>query len=230
MPKIDRDDVPAGWTLIWGVGWPLLSHLANSSNPPRVNVGNVTVPATFYLQVAPDPKVAGEGTTILLGYLAQDEEVRLTDVLATGIEVPQALDILRKERPMEWWKRYVFMHMVFDVTREAVGEPPDDAAGDDAWFTAMGATLLDAFNVPITQRRKRLTDSHLAKVAEAYRVAWQAGTPPTKAVAQDFTVSHSTAARWVGAARKAGHLGPADSSRGGEQPQPKQPTKRGTKS
>jgi len=230
MPKTQYDDKPAGWTLTCGVGWPLLSHLANSSNPHRVNVGNVTVPATFYLHVTPDPKVAGEGMTILLSYLAQNEEIRLTDVLAAGIEVPQALDILRKERPMEWWKRYVFMHLAFDVAREAVGGPPDDAAGGDAWETAMGATLLKAFNAPITQRRKRLTDSHLAKVAEVYRVAWQDGSPPTKAVAQEFYVSHSTAARWVGAARKAGHLGPADGSRGGEQSQAKPSTKRGTKS
>jgi len=224
MPKTDYDDKPAGWTLTWGVGWPLLSHLANSSNPPRVNVGNVTVPAAFYLQVAPDPKVAGEGMLIMLNYLAQNEEVRLTDVLATGVEVPQALDILRKERPMEWWKRYVFMRLVFD---EADAEWKGEGEPDDAWNTAMGTTLLNAFNTPITQRRKRLTDSHLVKVAEVYRVAWQDGSPPTKAVAQEFYVSHSTAARWVGAARKAGHLGPADSSRGGEQPPTKQPTKRG---
>jgi hypothetical protein len=226
MPKTDYDDKPAGWTLTWGAGWPLMNDLLTSNYPqPRVSIGNVTVPVIFYLQAVPDAKVAGEVVLIQLGYFAQNEEIRLTDVLATGVEVPQALDILRKERPMEWWKQYAFMHLVFDVADETLtsGEAPRD----DVWETSMAQTLRDAFHTPISRSRKRLTDSHLAKVAEAYRAAWKAGTPPTKAVAQSFTVSHSTAARWVGAARKAGHLGPADSSRGGEQPPTKRSTKRG---
>ena len=49
-----------------------------------------------------------------------------------------------------------------------------------------------------------------------YRSAWNDGEPPTKAVQAHFHVSHSTAARWVGFARKAGHLGATDGSRGGE--------------
>ena len=212
MSKPQYDDAPAGWALTWSAGWPTRHPMKDPSNEPRVTIGNVTVPARFCLLVAPDPKVAGDGVLILLNYLAAIEEIRLTDVTTRGIEVPQALDLLRKERPMEWWKRYAFVRLVFD-------EPVDDAD--------LTTTMIDAFNVPITQRRKRMTDSHLAKVAEVYRVAWQDGSPPTKAVAAKFSVSHSTAARWVGAARKAGHLGPADSSRGGERPPMKQPTKRG---
>jgi hypothetical protein len=186
------------------------------------------VPPSFTLVVQPDKAVTGSQEAIALTYLVRNEEIVLGMILAIGGELPHGLDILRKERPMEWWKRYAFMHMVFDVADE-----PTNAAGLPRWIddgeTAMAQTLLDALHTPITQRRKRLTDSHLTKVAEVYRVAWQDGSPPTKAVAQEFYVSHSTAARWVGAARKAGHLGPADSSRGGEQPPTKQPTKRGTK-
>ena len=68
----------------------------------------------------------------------------------------------------------------------------------------------------ITRRRNRVTDSLLVEVAEVYRKAWQAGDGPTRAVAEHFHTSHSSAARWVGLARKAGHLGAADGSRGGE--------------
>lgn len=224
MSKPQYDDAPTGWTLACQSGSPL----SPPDDPPlRVPVGNVMVPPSFTLVVQPDKAVTGSQGAIALTYLVRNEEIVLFMIMAIGGELPQALDILRKERPMEWWKRYAFMRQVFDVTtNEAVlihyGPPLENA-----WDTAMAQTLREALHTPITSRRKRLTDSHLAKVAEAYRVAWQDGSPPTKAVAQTFTVSHSTAARWVGAARKAGHLGPTDSSRGGEQPQPKQPTKRG---
>ena len=195
------------------------------------------VPGRFHLRVSPE-RGAGPGVFIDICYQTEgDEVVRsaaehgrevvLSRVDAQGVDVPQALDILRNARPMEWWKRHVFMQMVFQLAREEIGGPPGSPAGDDAWSTAMGETLRDGFRVPISPRRNRLTPEHLARVAEVYRTAWQAGEPPTKAVAQSFEVSHSTAARWVGAARKAKHLGHADSSRGGEQPPAKRSAKEG---
>jgi hypothetical protein len=54
------------------------------------------------------------------------------------------------------------------------------------------------------------------EVAEVYRAAHGAGEFPTVAVSGHFEVSHSTAARWVVEARRAGHLGRARGSRSGE--------------
>lgn len=65
-------------------------------------------------------------------------------------------------------------------------------------------------------RRRLITKEHLQNVAETYRLALQRGLAPTKHVAETFTVSHSTAARWVHLARKAGALGPATGKRPGE--------------
>jgi hypothetical protein len=62
-----------------------------------------------------------------------------------------------------------------------------------------------------------LTDDNLRQVAELYRVAVERGDPPTQTVADAMHVARSTAARWVGAARKRGFLGPAVRGRGGEQ-------------
>ncbi len=66
------------------------------------------------------------------------------------------------------------------------------------------------------RRRDRVTPEVLRAAADVYRQAWADGGNPTEAVARHFHKSHSTAARWVGQARKLGILGPADGSRGGE--------------
>jgi len=61
------------------------------------------------------------------------------------------------------------------------------------------------------RRRNRLTDKHLRAVAEAYCAADRDGLPPTRTVADRFAVPHSTAAKWVGHARKRELLGEATS-------------------
>jgi hypothetical protein len=190
------------------------------------------VPTAFHIAVMPDEAVAGPGILIDLCYRAQDGEVILCLVGAHGIEVPQGLDIVRTKEPMEWWKRHVFLDMVYLLAREAIGAretiggpQPDVPLGESiSWAPSLSEALYTARATPISPRRNRVTAEHLAKVTEVYRQAWQDGEPPTMAVTQHFNVSHSTAARWVSAARKAKVLGPADSSRGGEQ----SPTKRST--
>lgn len=66
------------------------------------------------------------------------------------------------------------------------------------------------------QRRRVMSRDLLSEVARVYRDAYAHGRPPTQAVGGHFGVSHRTAARWVSEARKAGVLGPADSTRPGE--------------
>lgn len=70
------------------------------------------------------------------------------------------------------------------------------------------------------RRRRTVTREHLAEVAEVYREAVGRGEPPTMAVKERFTTSHSTAARWVGMAREQGELGAADTTRPGERDVP----------
>ncbi|MDQ3640971.1 MAG: hypothetical protein M3450_05760 [Actinomycetota bacterium] len=56
---------------------------------------------------------------------------------------------------------------------------------------------------------------HFAAVAETYAAALVAGERPTKAVATKFTVSKSTAAKWVAKARGLGLLGSTERGRAG---------------
>lgn len=66
------------------------------------------------------------------------------------------------------------------------------------------------------QRRRRMTDELLATVAKVYRAAVKAGGPPTLSVSEHFDIPYSTAGRWVGEARKRGHLGAAVGPTSGE--------------
>ena len=52
-----------------------------------------------------------------------------------------------------------------------------------------------------TGKRPRLGRDHYEDVAAIYRAAYQAGQYPTKAVAEKFSVSSSTAGSWVSRAR-----------------------------
>ncbi len=52
-----------------------------------------------------------------------------------------------------------------------------------------------------TGKRPRLSREHYEDVAAVYRAAYQAGQYPTKAVAEKFSVSSSTAGSWVSRAR-----------------------------
>jgi hypothetical protein len=70
---------------------------------------------------------------------------------------------------------------------------------------------------------------HLREVAEAYAAAYKAGDRPTKAVADKWTVSRPTAAKWVAQARSVGLLGPTERRRAGgvpEQEPPQAPARR----
>jgi len=60
------------------------------------------------------------------------------------------------------------------------------------------------------------TDDHYRRVAEIYRTALHSKDHPTKAVAVGFTVTPSTAGRYVMEARRRGFLGPTEPGKAGE--------------
>jgi hypothetical protein len=103
------------------------------------------------------------------------------------------------------------------------GQPPAGfaclACGADGGEGAAGATpVADITPAVRPGRRNRITDEHLRAVADVYRSAEAHGLPPTRTVADRFTVPHSTAAKWVGHARKRLILGPAVNGKAGDQP------------
>jgi hypothetical protein len=69
---------------------------------------------------------------------------------------------------------------------------------------------------PVSRSRTPITGEHLQEVARRYKAALERDEPPTYTVAREMGVSRATAARWVGLARDAKHLGPALPGRPGE--------------
>lgn len=104
---------------------------------------------------------------------------------------------------------------------------PEVPSATPEWSAAMGNwrerletgqlnTTVGATPTRPKVRRNRVTDEHLAAVADIYRAAEASGNPPAKAVEDAFFTTYSTATRWIGQARKAGFLGPALKGKSGE--------------
>jgi hypothetical protein len=192
-------------------GWPgfldKTREMTEGAKPTKL--GGLWVPELFELWVIEhDPKhppPEDAQLAIILLYEVVDERMELCGLIADPIEVPEALDYLRRRRPLNEWKRHALLEL---AAGRALGSERGEGIGD---------VIERAGRVPMAQRRNRITPEHLAEVARIYREAWEAGEHPTIAVQNYFGISHSTAARWVGQARRAGHLGrPAEGSRGGE--------------
>lgn len=69
---------------------------------------------------------------------------------------------------------------------------------------------------------RRLHDAdHFGRVAAIYSRAWEAGDPPTRAVAKEMNATRSAAAKWVARARQLGLLGRTEQRvAGGVSPRP----------
>jgi hypothetical protein len=71
----------------------------------------------------------------------------------------------------------------------------------------------DAFR---PRKGRKITDDDLRIVADVYRTAWRQGADPRRAVAEQFHLSDSGAAKRIRAARDAGFLGQARPGKAGE--------------
>lgn len=161
----------------------------------------------------------------VLMFLIADGEIRLAAILSPNEDADVAADRIRALRPIAWWKRKALISLVLDkavdytemvssIYQATFGMNAADASQwTDKWLYNQ---MQSAADVPVTRRRDRVTDSMLQETAQVYRAAWEAGDNPTQAVAKHFGKTHSTAARYVGLARKSHHLGPANGSKGGE--------------
>jgi hypothetical protein len=191
----------------------------------QTKLGELLVPELFELEVVEHDGRHPDNPPLVINLLfaVVDERVELRGLIAPPrgvagdppLEVLDALNHLRDQRPLDGWKRVALISLAAGQARDALGasDSPDDEEGAETLFEAHDR----ANRTRVAQRRNRITAEHLASVASVYREAWKAGEHPTIAVESHFGVSHSTAARWVGQARREKHLGrPAEGSRGGE--------------
>jgi hypothetical protein len=221
----DMPKVPDGWTLTAVPGWPT----NKTWQPTLERVGNVLLPQAFSAHV----HAIDESDLVWLCMVVDDGEVKMSAVMSAYDDVAAALDRVRAAAPMEVWTRLAVTKMthwlavttpdeladVFARTKETYGNEWWIPA-TKAWQRQLGgeaaANSARATDMPLSRKRNRITREHLEEVAKVYRRADAAGAPPTRAVEQAFSTSHSTAAKWVAHARKQGILGPPPGSRGGE--------------
>lgn len=168
-------------------------------------------PAPAELQVTVDTDgpvptglVLGRGSSRLVPYTALHEQfVRTVDSKAMHAFLRWAT-----AQAVAWHMADEFLEIRH--TEGATPVPPDEAK--QRIESAVGA-VWDSVS---PRRRRIVTPDHLIQVAEIYRDAMKEGRAPTAAVADHFTVSHSTAARWVREARQQQYLGPAQGPKPGE--------------
>ncbi|NEN07610.1 hypothetical protein G3T36_17270 [Diaminobutyricibacter tongyongensis] len=211
MPIEDSESflAPEGYLVHVGVGWFLTP--AKVERVKNVQVGRSTVPGIFYVFVRRDDESQDASPiAIALNFIVHEGEPFLMNVVSVGLEVDEALKLVKSLRPLSWWKSKAILQLVFQRTDD------DDDLDEQEKMRRHYEALLAVKDLPATRRRDRVTDALLKEVAEVYRQAWADGENPTQEVAKHFFKSHSTAARWVGMSRKKGYLGPADGPKGGE--------------
>lgn len=87
----------------------------------------------------------------------------------------------------------------------ALTEPSRDAEWDEAPWAA---GQLEPWQPRGRGRPPLYGPEHFAEVARVYRDAFARGRKPTRAVAQRFSVTQATAAKWVARSRQMGYLPP----------------------
>lgn len=108
---------------------------------------------------------------------------------------------------LQWWR---------DVLNELSN--PSEEMGDSYVGGIGGEYVLEAIPAQLEvfqnpARRRRYDDEHWTRVATVYDHAWATGSAPTKAVAESFEVTRSTAAKWVAICRTMDLLPPTEKTK-----------------
>ncbi|MFF9688950.1 hypothetical protein [Streptomyces sp. NPDC014623] len=203
------DTPPAGWRVLAAPSnWDLTSDELNIR--PVMMDNYVTVPDDFFMTIqTPEMIQEGDPVAVVVSFRASASDgVTLTRITGLGNHWERHLGQIVQAFPPSGWAQYAVGVMVEFLrlshrraeASESLGKLPrlELEVGDRAYLDSG------------IQRRRRITPEHLQEVAKIYEAAQRNGTPPTRAVQAHFAVSHSTAAKWVGAARKAGFLPPLE--------------------
>lgn len=216
-------DPPPGWRFAAYPGWSLDDPEDRAFLPDLVQIGHVLLPEFFYLAAGTpgmwptdeSPYPGADDFIVLLHFQAKSGELRLREIRGAGDDLVTSLDAFRKAVPAKLWKPIAVREMTeFLALVDATRDMPDSTwapVRTDEWVETIREHRAKALHPSARpKRRNRITDAHLKAVASEYLAADTLGMPPTKAVAEYFQTSHSTAAKWVGAARRKGYLPPAD--------------------
>ncbi|BFM23490.1 hypothetical protein [Microbacterium sp. che218] len=186
--------------VIRGWGYGTLNGYGDVEDVP---FGRGFIPEFFTVQIEPDegPNGVDDDYWSLDLYFqvepgADTSELRIAR--CNQRDLSSTLDLVREKWALTIWRNWA--HLTLLLGGEARARVSSSGEKDAA---------LDILSTTRPRKRKRtsITEAHLEAVAQVYLAAPQ---KPTLAVERHFITNHSTAARWVGLARKAGLLPPVD--------------------
>lgn len=212
----EQTPLPTGWhASVFPDSWDLERDYY--PDPDLKQVGWILLPERFHM-VVHWPELEGgkteHGGALVIGFEVLDGELQVRDIYGVDMDVEDWIEYLVQEFPPSKWKQFAALQITRLLALEApeLGDVPGAIAVAVAKSVRKGVDLRKEGS-PGSQyegsgKRHRITEQHLEEVAEVYRQANSGGRPPTRAVAEKFGVAHSTAAKWVGAARRKGMLPP----------------------
>lgn len=164
------------------------------------------VPPEFFMTIQTKEMLAESlVTAIIVNFRATSQGAVVRNIAGVGTDWVRHLGEVAAAFPTnEWASRAV--DLVNDFLRKP--EVREEVSPHIAKIPRRGPDAAVATNLMDVgvQRRRKITPEHLNEVARIYNAAQEINDPPTRAVQHHFGVSHSTAAKWVGAARQAGML------------------------
>lgn len=172
-------------------------------------------------------------TVLFLDFQVFEDEVDMAHATSVFFDLPEVYERVRKVIGPSKWKRlgihYILQYLA-EFTEEE-GQPDNDPTAYDwgsgtrsrrpgvavEWLDKLQSHAAEAYaeahGGPSPKRKRvKLTDEFLEEVAQIYRYAEHDDVPPTREVANHFKAPHSTAAKWVSAARRRKLLPPAEAA------------------
>lgn len=206
-----QPDRPDGWIF---TAWPKpLTEEAVTDERLRLNHMTLVrhayslVPEHFSLGIQ-SPELQGDPVSppgIIVSYQAHDDgTLSVTMMAAYEVDLEKALEHITEKLPMPAWRRIAVEEIVRYLANDDVRRRVPQLKEVD--FTQSIVADGEEPPLPRTKKRYRITKEHLAEVVRVYTEAVEHGDPPTREVADMFEVAHSTAAKWVGQARREGML------------------------
>lgn len=175
----------------------------------RVPFGKTKLPARFLVDIQPHPwpdDPEDRWSLILVCEVVPGRDTsEVVQAVAVGRDLVWTLDHVKKKWPISKIKLWAHASLILGLIAGRYPVAVEYYARPTGGFLLDRAMSLLLTASPQKRRRTTVTDDHLSAVAAVYL-----GAPekPTMAVASHFHASHSTAARWVGLARKAGLIPP----------------------
>ncbi|WP_152648660.1 hypothetical protein [Streptacidiphilus anmyonensis] len=222
---------PPGWRF---AAYPWFAMDEVDELPKLVQVGPVLLPQFFHFTIGTEgmwdtKQPIGDRDFVLYANLQILEgTVRMQSAQCFGDDIASAFSKAMTVLPADRWIptaiHFITQYLVEFVNQGHVPDLPynlwdvsalgshDNPKSAVEWQEKLRGEAAEAYaaarNAPTPGRRRRITDEFLREVARVYMLEDEAGFPPTRAVADHFKAPHSTAAKWVGAARRKGLIPP----------------------